>query len=51
MVKLTGHLETEKALKRLDKLMAEEAQMAIVQNVQASCALDVRVRDLGNIVT
>jgi hypothetical protein len=53
IAKLTGggHSEIEKALKRLDKVTAEEARMATAQNLMVSHTLDGRVRDLDNKVT
>ena len=42
--RLAGRTDIEDALKRLDKLTHEEAQMAIAENLKATHAVDDRVK-------
>jgi hypothetical protein len=42
--RLIGRTDIEDALKRLDKLTHEEAQMGIAENLRATHAVDERVR-------
>ena len=48
--KLVGRTDMEDALKRLDKLTQEEAQMAAAQNLKATHTVDERVRGVANTV-
>ena len=48
--KLVGRTDMEDALKRLDKLTQEEAQMAAAQNLKATHIVDDRVRGVANTV-
>jgi hypothetical protein len=48
--KLIGRTDLEDALKRLDKLTQEEAQMAVAQNLKATHTVDERVRGVANTV-
>ena len=48
--KLIGRTEMEDALKRLDKLTQEEAQMAAAENLKATHAVDKRVEGTANAV-
>jgi archaellum component FlaC len=46
--RLIGKSDMEDALKRLDRLTQEEAQMAVAQNLKATHAVDERVRGVAN---
>ena len=48
--KLVGRTDMEDALKRLDKLTQEEAQMSAAQNLKATHTVDERVRGVANTV-
>ena len=48
--KLIGRTDMEDALKSLDKLTQEEAQMAAAQNLKATHTVDERVRGVANTV-
>ena len=50
MKKLIGRTEIEDALKRLDKLTQEEAQMAAAQNLKATNTVDKRVEGVTDMV-
>jgi hypothetical protein len=50
MKRLTGRTDMEDALKKLDKLTHEEAQMAAAQNLKATHNVDERVRGVANTV-
>ena len=50
MKKLIGRTEIEDALKRLDKLTQEEAQMAAAQNLKATNNVDKRVEGVTDMV-
>ena len=50
MKKLVGRTDTEDALKRLDKLTQEEAQMAVAQNLKAMHTVDERVMGVADTV-
>ncbi|KAF8496178.1 hypothetical protein F5888DRAFT_413706 [Russula emetica] len=50
MKRLIGRTDMEDALKKLDKLTDEEAQMAVAQNLKATHNVDERVRGVANSV-
>ncbi len=50
MKRLIGRSDVSDALKKLDKLTAEEARMAVAQNLKATHNVDERVRGVGNTV-
>ena len=50
MKRLIGKTDIEDALKRLDNLTQEEARMAVAQNLNATHAVDERVRGVATTV-
>jgi hypothetical protein len=50
MKRLFGRTDMEDAFKRLDKLIDEEARMAVAQNLKATHNVDQRVRGVVNTV-
>jgi len=50
MKRLIGRTDMEDAVKKLDKLTAEEARIAVAQNLKATRDVDERVRGVANTV-